>query len=292
MNNGMQISYWTIGGFENAKPIETALAEAKKMGYDGVELSFGGGVLGPGTTEKQCRDYRLLADRLGMPIRTVATGAFWNMQLSDPDAARRRKALAFAKAYLRAAAWLGAATALVIPGVVAVPWEPKQPAVPYAMVWKNATQSVKSLAGEAEKLGVTIGLENVWGWFLTDPMALSAFIDQFKSPRVAAYFDVANCAINGYPEHWLEILGKRVAAVHVKNFSRGDCGGGLHGFGDDILKGDVNLPAVLAMLRKIKYKGPITAEMIPFSRLPDLSLPDLKLAKDTAKKLRKLMDKA
>ena len=77
--------------------------------------------------------------------------------------------------------------------------------------------------------------------------------------------------------------------MHFKNFSRQDCGGALHGFGDDLLKGDVNWKAVLAAFAKIKYKGPITAEMIPFSRLPNLVLPDMILARDTAAKLKQIL---
>jgi len=115
------------------------------------------------------------------------------------------------------------------------------------------------------------------------------FVDPFKSRRVGAYFDVGNCIINGYPEHWIEILGKRIAAVHFKNFTRSDCGGVLHGFGDDLLKGDVNWKAVVAALRKVGFSGPVTAEMIPFSRLPDLVLPDMKLSRDTARKMRTIL---
>jgi hexulose-6-phosphate isomerase len=106
---------------------------------------------------------------------------------------------------------------------------------------------------------------------------------------VKCYFDVANCLINGYPEHWIEILGNRIGAVHFKNFSRNDCAGTLHGFGDDLLKGDINWANVVSALKKIGYKGPITAEMIPFSRLPDLVLPDMELARDTAVKMRKIL---
>jgi sugar phosphate isomerase/epimerase len=85
------------------------------------------------------------------------------------------------------------------------------------------------------------------------------------------------------------MLGERVKAVHFKNFSRSDCAGGIHGFGDDLLKGDIDWPAVVAALDGIKYTGPITAEMIPFSRLPDLVLPDLDLARDTAPKMRTIL---
>ncbi len=63
----------------------------------------------------------------------------------------------------------------------------------------------------------------------------------------------------------------------------------MHGFGDDLLKGDLDWSAVLKSLRRIKYRGPITAEMLPFSRLPNLVLPDMALARKTAGQLRKLL---
>lgn len=289
MNNIRQINYWTLGGFEGKKPVAQALEEAAAMGLGGLELTFGSGEFAPGITEAQCRAIRAKAESLKMRIETLATGYYWDHPLSSPDAAERRKAIDFTKEYLRVAAWVGARTVLVLPGAVAVPWDPSKPVVPYAAAWKNSTASLRACLKEAEKQKVTMALENVWGWFLTDPMAMKAFVDQFKSRRIGVYFDVGNCLINGYPEHWIEILGKRIAAVHFKNFSRQDCGGMLHGFGDDLLKGDINWPAVMAVLAKINYKGPITAEMIPFSRLPNLVLPDMALARDTAAKLKQIL---
>ena len=219
----------------------------------------------------------------------MASGAFWEHSLSDPRPAVRRKAIAFTREYLRAARGIGAKVALVIPGAVAVPWDAAQPVVPYHTAWRHATNSLRELLPLAKQLNVTVGIENVWNWFLTDPMAMRLFVDQFHGRQIGVYFDVGNCLINGYPEHWVEILGRRIVAVHVKNFSRQDCGGGLHGFGDDLLRGDLNWSALLAALERIKYRGPITAEMIPFSRLPQLVLPDMALARKTASQLRKLL---
>lgn len=289
MNNLLQINYWILGGFEGKKPAAQALEEAAAMGLGGLELTYGAGEFPRGITEAQCRAIRAKAAILNIRIETLATGYYWDHPLSSPDAAARREAIEFTKEYLRVAAWIGAKAVLVLPGAVAVPWDPSKAVVPYAEVWKNATASLRVCLKEAAKQKVTIALENVWGWFLTDPMAMKTFVDQFKSRCVGVYLDVGNCLINGYPEHWIEILGKRIAAVHFKNFSRQDCGGLLHGFGDDLLKGDVNWKAVLAALAKIKYEGPITAEMIPFSRLPNLVLPDLPLARDTAAKLKQIL---
>ena len=290
MNNTMQINYWTIGGFDNAKPVADALREARDMGYEGMELTFGGGVFGPDTDEKTCRGYREEAEKLGMRIASVASGAYWDVQLSSPDPAVRGNAVEFGRKHLRAASFVGAETILVIPGVVAVPWDPSKPVTPYAEVYKCATRSVWKLLPAADKYGVNIGLENVWSWFLPDPVAMKTFIDQFNHHRVGSYFDVANCAINGYPEHWIDILGHRIKAVHFKNYSRNDdCGGGLHGFGEDLLTGDVDWTNVVAALTRANYEGPITAELIPFCRLPDMVLPDVELARANAPRLAKIL---
>ena len=289
MNNLLQINYWTLGGFEGKKSVVQAIEDAAGMGLDGLELTFGAGEFARGITEAQCRAIRAKAVQLNIRIETLATGYYWERSLSSADAAERREAIAFTKEYLRVAAWVGARVVLVVPGAVAVPWNPARPVVPYAAAWKNATASLHVCLKEAEKQKIVIALENVWNWFLADPMAMQLFVDQFKSRRLGVYLDVGNCLINGYPEHWVEILGRRIAAVHFKNFARQNCGGGIHGFGDDLLKGDVNWKAVLTALAKIKYKGAITAEMIPFGRLPNLVLPDMALARDTAAKLKQIL---
>ena len=288
----IQINYWTIGGFEGEKPVAQALKEAGAMGYDGLEPGFGAGELAPGVTRAKCMEIRKSARDLGMKIDSMASGVYWGQSLSDPRASVRNKAVAFTKEYLQVASWLGAKVVLVVPGAVAVPWDASQPVVPYAAAWKNSTASIRRCLPTAKKLGVTIAVENVWNWFLTDPIAMKTFVDQFKTARVGVYFDVGNCQINGFAEHWIEILGRRIKAVHFKNFSRDDCGGTLHGFGDDLLSGDVNWPAVVKALKKIKYTGPITSEMIPFSRLPNLLLPDMKLSRSTAGKMRKILKRA
>lgn len=291
MKNTMQISYWTIGGFDGKKPVEQALAEAKEMGYEGVELCYDGALFGPGKVSRaRCQEIRAAADRMGMRIATMAAGAYWADALSSPDAATRARAIAFTKEYLQVASWLGVKVVLVIPGAVAVPWDATKPVVPYAQAWRLSTASLKALLPHAKKAGVAMALENVWNWFLADPIAMRTFIDQFKSPFVGSYLDVGNMAINGYAEHWIEILGKRIKAVHFKNFTRNDdCGGGLHGFGDDINSGAVNWPQVMEAFRKTGYKGPFTAEMIPFSRLPNLVLPDMALARETAPKMKAIL---
>ena len=135
---------------------------------------------------------------------------------------------------------------------------------------------------------MTIGIENVWNKFLTGPGEFPALHRPVRLAADRGLFRRGQRGINGYPEHWIEILGPRIKAVHVKNFKRRDCGGVIQGFGEDLAEGDVNFAAVKAQLSAIDYRGPITAEMIPFSRLPDLNLPDMDLARKTAETLKRL----
>ena len=72
----------------------------------------------------------------------------------------------------------------------------------------------------------------------------------------------------------------------MKNFTRKDCG--RPAAWRRLLQGDVDWKAVIAALKRIDYRGAITAEMIPFSRLPNLVLPDMALARKTARQLRKI----
>lgn len=288
MNYYKAINYWVLGGFEGDKSAYDAIDDAKKMGLDGIELTFGD-CLKEDITEAECRKILLYAEESGIGLKTLAAGFYWGCSLGSDNPEERRDAIEFTKKYLQVASWLKVERVLVIPGAVDVAWDDSRPVTSYKTVWNNATESLKEILPLAENLGVVICLENVWNKFLLSPMEFKFFLDQFDSEYIGIYFDVGNVLISGYPEHWIEILQDRIKAIHFKNFVRDDCGGVLHGFGDDLLSGDVNFAAVIRELDSMNYSGPITAEMIPFSRLPDLVLPDMKLAEKTAQGLIQLL---
>ncbi|MGL1893861.1 MAG: sugar phosphate isomerase/epimerase [Spirochaetaceae bacterium] len=281
MENFKAINYWVLGGFEGDKTAFTAIDDAKKMGLDGIELTFSD-VLKEDVTEEQCKEILEYATKQGVGLQTLATGYYWGCSLASEDVDEREKAIEFTKKYIKVAKWLNIDKILVVPGAVDVAWDESRPVTKYKTVWDNATKSINTIIPFAEENNVNICLENVWNKFLLSPMEFKFFLDQFDTEFIGIYFDVGNATMNGYPEHWVEILGSYIKAIHFKNFSREDCGGMLHGFGDDILEGDVNFKNVILELNKINYNGPITIEMIPFSRLPDLVLPDMDLAKKTA----------
>lgn len=271
------LNYWVFGGFTGEKTPFEFIDFAAENGLDGIELTVGDAI-NVDISEAECRKIAEYAKEKNVALRTLATGAYGDVSLGAADETERVNAIEFTKKYIQIANWMGVPTILVVPGSTFVAWNPARPVVSYKTTWENSTKSLKELLPLAESLGVTIALENVWTRFLISPMEWKLFLDQFDSENIGMYFDVGNCALYCKGVDYVEILGKRIKAIHLKNFRGEDCGGVLHGFGDDLLDGEVEFEKIFAALEKIGYEGAFTVEMIPFSRLPDLVLPDNDLA--------------
>lgn len=278
---------WIYCGFAGEKKPREFIDWAAEQGLDGVELTVGD-CLPLETSESEAKELAAYAKAKGVGLRSLATGAGWGQWLCADDAAERAAAQDFVKKYLQLAAWLGAETVLVVPGATRVAWDASHAEVSYKNAWNNATESIRALVPVAEKLGVNLALENVWNRFLISPMEWKLFLDQFGSKRVGIYFDVANCCYVARPEDYPEILGDYIKGVHLKNFEETDSAGGLHGFGDDILKGRVDFKKVFKALDSIGYRGPMSVEMIPFCRLPNMTVPDAALAEKMVRQIAEL----
>jgi hexulose-6-phosphate isomerase len=255
------ISHWSIR--DNAtRPVEDALREAKDAGFDAIELAVGTeGTLSTDTDRRTCESYRAAADRIGVGVETVATGISWDVSPTALDAATREKSIALHAAALERAAWLGASAMLMVPGAVTIPWEPTYGPVPYAQAVEWSRAAAKRLADVAERVQVDLCLENVWNGLFYSPIEFAAFVDSIGSPRVGVYFDVGNVlGYHQHPPHWIELLGRRIRRVHVKDFKREV--GNLSGF-CDLLAGDVPWPQTIAALRGIGYDKTLVAEMMP-----------------------------
>ena len=285
--NYIALNGWIYCGFGGEKKPREFIDWAAAQGLDGVELTVGD-CLPVDPAEAEAREIAAYAKAKGVGLRTVAAGFGWGKWLTADDAAERAEAVALAAKCLRLASWLGAETVLVVSGATRVAWDASHAEVSYLNAWNNATASVRELVPVAESLGVNLALENVWNRFLISPMEWKFFLDQFKSDRVGMYFDAANCCLYCRPEDYPPVLGGYITAVHLKNFEESDSAGGLHGFGDDVFKGMVDFKKLFAALDATGYEGPFTVEMIPFSRLPDLVMPDPAPAEKMVKQIADL----
>jgi hexulose-6-phosphate isomerase len=238
-------------------------AWAREAGFDGLELTMNEEPMDTATLRQQAKDE-------GIELYSLATGLYWTYPLTANDPNTRAKAEDIAKRQFDTAADLGCTDILVVPGAVSVD-------VPYDTAYDRAIEAVNRLAKHAESAKVTIGLEYVWNNFLLSPLEYRDFIDKINSDYVKAYFDAGNVAHNGFPTHWVNILGHRICQVHIKDFRRDI--GNITGF-CPLLEGDINLPAVVEALRGIGYDGWITAEMGTTRHYPEVGIKGISLAMD------------
>ena len=257
------INYWAFTPEADGSPKNplAAMQYAKKLGYDNFELTFEPhGLISLDTTQKDADNVRNQAEIIGISLDTLASGLAWGTSPTHPDPAVRNHAAQNSIRMLEVAAWLGAKTILYLPGMVSAVFIPDFVPQRYDLVEQWAKEAIQRILPTAEKLGVKIGIENVWNRFLLSPAEMKAFIDSFNSPFVGSYFDVGNVMLYGHPEHWIEMLGQRIFAVHLKDFRVNV--GNLDGF-VDLLSGDVNYPHVMQTFKAIGYNGTFTAEIVP-----------------------------
>ena len=235
------------------------LLAAKKAGFVGFEPSFNeAGEMSLEGFEADAKALKELAEKEGMILTSLASGLYWAYSLTATDAAVREKAKCIVRAQIDCAVALGVDAILVVPGAVGRGFWGGEDNVSYADAYARALEGIKEVAPYAEARGVTIALENVWNNFLLSPLEFAKFIDEVDSPSVGAYFDIGNVIRTGEAEHWIEVLGKRISRMHIKDFRRAV--GTLDGF-CDLLCGDVNFPEVVKAIKAIGYEGAVTAEM-------------------------------
>ncbi len=233
------------GSIGVGKTILEKFQAAKDAGFEGVEPM----------SHLNRKEVLAARDATGMPVYSVCGELHWKYPLSDPDPKIRQLGLDALKVTLEDASAYGADTILLVPGIVSE-------TVSYDQCWNRVNEELRKVIPLAEKLKVRIALENVWNNFLLSPMEAASYVDQFRSPYVGFYFDCGNIMAYGWPEQWIRILGKRIAKVHIKEYSRkiADKQGKGAGFGVKLLEGDVNWPAVMKSFDDIAYHGWTTIE--------------------------------
>lgn len=216
---------------------------ARDVGFEAMECE---------TTpdERTAEELKKASEAAKLPIHSVMNMAHWKFPLSSADPAVVAESIKGMETSLRNAAFWGASTVLLVPAVV-------NPQTGYQDAWKRSTEQIKKLIPLAQQLKVVIGVENVWNKFLLSPVEFAAYVDQFKSPWVRAYFDVGNVVLMGYPQDWIRTLGKRIVKVHLKDFKFAQRRAEFPA----LREGEIDWPAVYKALADIGYKGAATVEL-------------------------------
>ncbi|HXI16913.1 MAG TPA: sugar phosphate isomerase/epimerase family protein [Chloroflexota bacterium] len=242
------------------------LREAREAGFQGVEPVIaepGAGPLTLESTEREAATLREAAAREGMDLPSVMCGAAVSKTpVIHQDPVVRQQAVENLGKTLERAKWLGADTVLLHPGQL-------KPETRYDQVWEWVRDTLKAVIPHAERHGVALAIENVWNKFMLSPTEMRQLLDDVNHPLIGAYFDVGNCILYGYPEHWVAVLSGRIKKVHVKDFNRQKAQreGTAKGF-CQLLDGDADYGAVMRELRATGYDGYLTSE-VSVSAMPD-----------------------
>lgn len=214
--------------------VEDRFRVAKDAGFEGVEVSRA-------ALKKNAEEPEVLArasEKTGIPIHGVSNGAILDI-----------------KAAIDEVAMYGGTTVLQVLRA--------DPNVPFMETYHQSQEMVRAAISHAEKKKIKICIENVWATFLIDPLSMARYIDEIGSPWVRSYFDIGNVMRWGWPQHWIEVLGRRIEKVHVKEFSLTVAmkEGMIKAFDLPIGRGEINWKRVREELAKIEFHGWATAEV-------------------------------
>ena len=268
------INRWAFG----KSHLKESISKAKELNFESIELNLEAeGEITLASQEKQLLELKRFAEDTGLEISSILAAILWKYPLTSEDKTTAEKGKDVVKKAVEIASIFQADTVLVIPGVVGSVLLAPTDVYPYDTVYKKSQEVLKELAPFAKEHQVYLGVENVWNKFLLSPTEMRNFIDEIDEEYVAAYFDVGNVLLYGYPEQWIRVLGKRIKKVHLKDFRTSV--GTLDGF-VNLLEGDVNWPEVMNAFKEIGYDGYLTAEYFPYKFHPEQLPVDISNAAD------------
>ena len=238
----------------------------KEAGFEGVEPM--------GAMD---RDEVLAAFKeTGLQAASVCCHTHWLKPLSAPDEATRKIGFDGLVQSLQDAHAYGAGSVLLVPGVA-------RDGVSYEQCWERSIVEIKKAISVAKELGVKISIENVGNNFITTPEQAMAYLDAINSEWVGWHFDIGNVGRNyGPAERWIQVLGKRIVRIHVKDFSATPAPSGARGSRPKLLDGGTNWPAVMNALDRAGYQGWAISEQ------PGNQAADAETARDLAQRMDKI----
>jgi hexulose-6-phosphate isomerase len=264
------LNLWAMP-YPSKMTFEQCLRLAKDAGFDAVELNYDlESDLSPKHGTAHFQEIRRMADRIGIAISGLCSFLFWPYPLTSNDPAKRQRGFELAGKIVECARDLGTRNVLVVPGAVCIPWRTDHEPVPNDVCLARAKDAVGRMIPSAEKAGVTLNMENIFfNGFLLSPQEMVDFVDGFGSEHVRVHFDTGNIMMYQYPEHWIPILGKRIANVHLKEFTKKGTDTSLESF-RPLLDGTTNWPAVMQALSTVGYEGSLTFEYFhPYEHYPE-----------------------
>ena len=233
--------------------VERLIQQVKALGADGID--FHAGLLGSSRGAGQAIREALLKHKLAL------AGISLSNNFNQDDPALLHAQVKNVIEWLRVAAEAGAGVARIFGGNLA--YETRKNSVKVAVARRQILDGLSYVTREAEKLGVTLALENHDGMPCTAEEQVE-MIRKINSPRFKATVDIGNYMQCGQEAHVaLRMAAPYAAYVHFKDFKK---------VPDNSLpwrwnveacipgEGDVNIRACLEALDDVRYKGFVALE--------------------------------
>ena len=182
--------------FPPGMPLGECFAAAKKAGFDAIEVPMAG-ELAPAAGAGDVKRIGESAARAGVSIAALWVSPLGANPLNSPDPTVRARGVEALTRAIEFAGYLDCGALLAVPGRVG----PRDgELIGYETTWERCSAELRRVLPSAERAKVMIAIENVSNRFLLSPLEMRAFVDQFRSPFLKAFFDVGNVMYNGYPE--------------------------------------------------------------------------------------------
>ncbi len=238
----------------------------KEAGFEGVEPMGG-----------MNRDEVLAAFKdTGLKAASVCCHTHWEKPLSAPDEATRKIGLDGLLLSLRDARAYGATCVLLVPGVA-------RNGVTYQQCFERSIAEIRKAIPVAKETGVRIAIENVGNNFIMSPEQAVAYLDAINSEWVGWYFDIGNAGRVGPAERWIQMLGKRIFRIHIKDYRAKPADPAAKRKASlKLLDGDTNWPAVMKALDNAGDSGWATSEQ------PGDQAADVPSARDLAQRMDRI----
>lgn len=188
------------------------LRMAADAGFDGVDLDEAATI-----TEAQAR---AAVQESGVFVHNAINHAHWKDRLTSEKEEDRNKGRENLAHCLRLSHAAGGSGVLLVVG--------RGDDGSESAAEERARVEIKKLLPLAAALGQMILIENVWNKMMYDhdegpeqsADRFIKFVDSFKSPWVAMYYDIGNHWKYGQPGEWIRAFAHRCVKLDVKGFSR------------------------------------------------------------------------
>lgn len=206
-------------------PLEERLAEVNRQGFSCVHLALSKVIKENSVApEALTPGYAMYLKRLfgAQKLDIAVLGCYLNLANPNPD--KLSEIVEKYKAHIRFAAHLGCGVVGTETGAPNEEYK-YEPACHSEEALELFIKNLRPVVEYAEKMGVIFAIEPVWKHIVCNPVRARKVLDEINSPNLQIILDPVNLLdISNYKdqvaivEEAIDILGKDVAVVHIKDY--------------------------------------------------------------------------